>query len=201
MNFDIILHKEFYDTSIIDYGIVKGNETIIFIKAGQGGSIYGYNNKYLSIAKKVNSKYGYTVICSSNPFDGRNPLDNAMEVIEDYCNQNNISDYKIYYMGHSNGGIIGAWYGVNYSKIKRMLLINTPLMYNLHKTKEGIRKFSGESLVMVYGELDQSYKYIELLNTFKSSKFKLEIIKGEDHYFSKNDYYFKELPEKYLINI
>lgn len=201
MKFDIILHKKFNDISIIDYGIIKGNEIIIFIKTGQNGSIYGYKNKYLNIAKTINSKYGYTAICSSNPFDGNNPLDNAIEVIKEYCKENNISDYKIYYMGHSNGGAIGAWYGINYPEIKRMLLINTPLMYDFHKTKEGISKFKGESLIMVYGDFDQSYNYIELLNPLKSSVFKVEIIKGQDHHFSKNDIDFKELPEKYLINI
>ena len=200
MQFDITLHKEFNKT-IIDYGIVKGNETIIFIKTGQNGSIYGYNNKYLNIAKSLNNKYGYTIICSSNPFEGNNPLDNAMEVIENYCYKNNIIDYKIYYMGHSNGGIIGIWYGVNYPKIKRMLLINTPLTYNFHKTKEGINKFKGESLIMVYGDQDQSYKYTELLSSLKTSNFKIKIIKNQDHHFSKNDLDFKNLPEKYLINI
>lgn len=200
MNFDIIINKKF-NNLVIDYGIIKGNNIIIFIKAGQNGSMYGYRNKYLNIAKNINNKYGYTVICSSNPFDGNNPMDNAMEVIEEYTKNNKISDYVIYYMGHSNGGIIGAWYGVKYPEIKRMLLINTPLMYNFYKTKEGIMNFNGESLVMVYGEFDQSYMYIELLNRLESDKFKVKIIKGQNHDFSNDITEFIELPDKYLINI
>ena len=136
MKFDIELHKQFGDIAIIDYGIIKGNNNIIlFIKPGQDGSMYGYKNKYLKIAKNISKKYGATVICSSNPFDGNNPLDNAMEVIDDYCRENNIKRYEIYYMGQSNGALIGAWFGYKYSKIKRMLLVNPPLMYNWHKTK------------------------------------------------------------------
>ena len=42
----------------------------------------GWSNEYLEIAKAINKEYGSTVICSSNPFDGNNPLDNAMEIIE-----------------------------------------------------------------------------------------------------------------------
>ena len=36
------------------YGIIRGNETIVFIKPGLGGSIYGYENKYFKIKKKLN---------------------------------------------------------------------------------------------------------------------------------------------------
>ena len=74
-DYDKIIHSQFEDIAIIDYGIIKGNGTIVFIKAGQDGSMYGYQNKYLKIADNINKKFGYTVICSSNPFDGTNPLD------------------------------------------------------------------------------------------------------------------------------
>ena len=92
-----------------------------------------YQDKYIKMAKRLDRKYGCSVICSSNPFDGRNPLDNAMEVIKEYATQ--FDDYTIYYLGFSNGALIGAWFGTNYLKIKRMALVNGPLMYNYHKTK------------------------------------------------------------------
>ncbi len=199
-DYDQIIHSQFEDIAIIDYGIVKGNETIVFIKAGQDGSMYGYQNKYLKIADNINKKFGYTVICSSNPFDGTNPLDNAIKVIEDYCNEQEIDDYKIFYMGHSNGALIGAWFGVNYPRIKRMLLVNGPLIYNWHKTKEGIQKFSGEKLVLVYGSLDQSFQYTGLIKPLENEKIKLEIIEGQDHHFSRDTFDFKKLPEKFLLN-
>lgn len=200
LEYDKIVNSKLEDIAIIDYGMVRGNETIVFIKAGQDGSMYGYQNKYLKIADSINKKYGYTVICSSNPFDGTNPLDNAMRVIGDYCNEQDIKDYKIYYMGHSNGALIGAWFGIKYPKIKRMLLVNGPLMYNWHKTKEGIQNFSGERIVLVYGSLDQSFKYTGLIEPLINEKVKLEIIEGQDHHFSKDTFDFKTLPEKFLIN-
>ena len=83
--FDIEIKSNFKDNIIIDYGIIEGNNLIIFIKSGQNGSLYGYQNKYIRMAKRLNKKYGCSVICSSNPFDGENPLDDAMKVIEDYA--------------------------------------------------------------------------------------------------------------------
>ena len=195
--FDKEIKKEFKDIAIIEYGIVEGNNTIVFIKAGQNGSLYGYQNKYIRMANNLNKKYGCSVICSSNPFDGENPLDNAMEVIEEYAKK--FDDYKIYYLGYSNGALIGAWYGINYPKIKRMALVNGPLMYNFHKTKEGALSFKGESINFIYGEYDQSIEYTVLLKEIENEKIKVFIEKGQDHHFSKSDEEFQKIPEKYLF--
>lgn len=198
-DFDIILNKEFQDKTNIDYGIIKGNNKMVFIKVGQNGSIYGYKNKYLKISESLNKKYGYTIICSSNPYDNNITLDNDMLVINTYCKDNKIKKYDIYFIGYSKGGTIGAQFGYKYSNIKRMLLINSPLMINYHKTKYGLSKFNQEQVVMIYGDLDPSYKYTELLNGINNKKFKYFIIKGQDHHFSKSMAEFKKLPEKYLF--
>lgn len=198
LKFDKEIHSNFND-EIIDYGIVEGNNIIVFIKAGQDGSLYGYQNKYIKMARRLNKKYGCSVICSSNPFDGNNPLDNAMEIIEDYVKI--FDNYKIYYLGYSNGALIGAWFGVKYPKIKRMALVNGPLMYNFHKTKEGALSFNGDMISFIYGEYDQSIGYIDLLKNMENDKIKVFVEKGQDHHFSKSEESFQEIPEKYLFEI
>lgn len=199
LKFDKEIHSIFEDIAIIDYGIVEGNNIIVFIKAGQNGSLYGYQNKYIKMAKRLNKKYGCSVICSSNPFDGNNPLDNAMKVIEDYAKR--FDDFKIYYLGYSNGALIGAWFGIKYPKIKRMALVNGPLMYNLHKTKEGALSFKGESINFIYGEYDKSIGYVELLKSIENDKIKVFIEEGQDHHFSKSEEDFQKIPEKYLFEM
>lgn len=199
LKFDKEIHSKFEDIAIIDYGIVEGNNIIVFIKAGQNGSLYGYQNKYIKMAKRLNKKYGCSVICSSNPFNGNNPLDNAMEVIEDYAKR--FDDFKIYYLGYSNGALIGAWFGIKYPKIKRMALVNGPLMYNLYKTKEGALSFKGESINFIYGEYDQSIGYVELLKSIENDKIKVFIEEGQDHHFSKSEEDFQKIPEKYLFEM
>ena len=199
LKFDKEIHSKLEDIAIIDYGIVEGNNIIVFIKAGQNGSLYGYQNKYIKMAKRLNKKYGCSVICSSNPFDGNNPLDNAMTIIEDYAKR--FDDYKIYYLGYSNGALIGAWFGIKYPKIKRMALVNGPLMYNLYKTKEGALSFKGESINFIYGEFDQSIGYVELLKSLENDKIKVFIEEGQDHHFSKSEEDFQKIPEKYLFEM
>ena len=198
LKFDKEIHSNFND-EIIDYGIIEGNNIIVFIKAGQDGSLYGYQNKYIKMARRLNKKYGCSVICSSNSFDGNNPLDNAMKIIEDYAKI--FDNYKIYYLGYSNGALIGAWFGVKYPKIKRMALVNGPLMYNFHKTKEGALSFNGDMISFIYGEYDQSIGYIDLLKNMENDKIKVFVEKGQDHHFSKSEESFQEIPEKYLFEI
>ena len=80
-----------------------------------------------------------------------------------------------------------------------MLIVNSPLMYNWHKTKESIKKFKGERLTLVYGSLDQSIMFTELVKPLENDIVKLRIVEGEDHHFSKNDSDFYELPFDYLL--
>lgn len=199
MKYDIETYREFKNNIIIDYGIIEGNNIVVFIKVGQDGTIYGYENKYLEIAYNLNKKFGYTVICSSNPFDGDNPLDVDFKVIEDYLKKRNIINYDIYYMGHSNGARIGITWGYKYPKIKKMLLINAPLFINWYKLKEGLSKINNKEVYLIYGELDQSYKYTELIKPLLNNNIKLEVISGADHHFTGKLDEFMNLPEHYLL--
>lgn len=132
---------------------------------------------------------------SSNPYCLGNTLENAMEVI----NGLGFEDYEMYYFGHSKGALFGAWFGHMYPRIKRMVLVNGPLMYNFHKTKEGALDFCDDRVTFVYGDNDQSIKYTELLTTILNDKIRLEIIENEDHHFSNSFDDFQMLPDKFLF--
>ena len=69
--YSYLFTRPFYNTTI-QYGIIKGNNKILFIKPGQDGSMVGYMDKYYNLAKYINNKYQYTVICSNNPYEKPN---------------------------------------------------------------------------------------------------------------------------------
>lgn len=199
-DFQKTFKRKFFNT-IIEYGIIKGNNNILFIKPGQDGSLRGYKDKYLNLAFYINQKYGYTVICSNNPYDGiNNPLEDGIEVIKQYVKENNFDDYKIYYYGNSNGAVIGARYCYLYQNIKRLLLINPPLFVNFHKIEDGIKNFKEDKITFIYGSLDPSNKFVGLLDVIKNEKISYYIIDGEDHNLSKGNVSIIELVDKYLIN-
>lgn len=193
-DFDIIESINYIDV-IINYGIIDGNEIIVFIKVGKDGTIYGYNNKYLSLASYINTKYGYTVICSSN--NGKSILNNEMDMIKNYC-QNKFINYQIYYIGISNGASLGMLYGYNYEQIKKMLLINGPLMINFDKIINGLLKYKGDKIYLIYGEKDPSSKYVNLLKELKNNKINVLTISNEGHNLNFNDERLIQILEKFL---
>ncbi len=179
-----------FDEIIDDrYGIIKGSKDVFFIKVGSSGSIYGYQNKYLKMAKRVNYKYGLTVIVASNLAD--------MTLEDDFARLDSyLKEADIYFMGISNGACQGIQKEFACKQIKRMLLVNTPLMINLHKTKEGIQNYQGK-LTFVFGSKDPSFNYLPLIQDFRNVN--VAIVPGQDHNFSKGDE-FLYLPDKYLFN-
>ena len=171
--YDKVIEKQF--------GIIKGERNIVFIKAGRGGTIEGFENKYLNICDLLFEKYGYTFVVSANPKDSVCDLEEEIKCISKY-----VGDYKeIFFVGISNGASIGAAQCGKIEKIKNAVLINAPLMINFHKIKEGVEKFRGDSMYFLYGEEDPSFRYIEILKSIKNTACKYKIIKGEGHEFSK----------------
>lgn len=177
-----------YDEVIDDmYGIVSGGEDVFFIKTEANSSIYGYQNKYLKIAKRISYKYGLTVIIANNSSDVT--LENDFSNLDKYLKGN------IYFMGVSNGAAQAIQSEYVSAKIKKMLLVNIPLMINLHKTKEGIKNYKGR-LICVFGSKDPSFNYLPLIQDFRNVN--VAVVPNQDHNFSNGDE-FLYLPEKYLF--
>lgn len=128
---------------------------------GQNSGIYGYENCYLKLSKKLNKENGAAVIITSNPFQMDDPISDLMYVINKYAERFN--EYQLFYIGFSKGANIGAQFATLENKFSRLVLINGPLMINYHKTKNGLQQFKGEKISFVYVCLDPSYKYVELI--------------------------------------
>ena len=74
-------------------------------------------------------------------------------------------------------------------------------MINWHRTKAWILRFLGESATFVYGSLDPSHRYAELIRALEKENpwIHLEIVDGQDHYFSKNGFDLAELAERHMF--
>ena len=183
----------------IEYGIIDGNNTIVYIKAGMEGSCYGYENKYVRVGRLLNEKHGCSIISSSNPLGLHTDFSAEMGFIRDYAMKHNLEDYKVYYLGHSNGaalGIINAWH---FSEIKKLICINAPLMMNPQLLIHGIKVFSGEKMNLVYGSKDASFSMVKLYSELESGKIDFVRIYGADHNFTGCLDLFIELPSVLLF--
>ena len=170
--------------SEISYGIIHGNNTVIFIKAGMNGTHYGYKNKYLTIAKNLYKKHGCTVITASNPNGYMDDFESEMKSIEAYAFYHKWTDFQVYYMGHSNGACLGMIHGYKYSFIKKMLLINGPLSINPQQIIPGLKSFNGEKMNLVYGSKDPTFSLLNKFSEFESDKIEITRINGASHNFN-----------------
>lgn len=175
-------------------GYIPGSNKVLFIKTGQGGSIYGYENKYLDLAIEVNEKYGLSVFVSATTIDTKESFLRDIQAVEDTLGT---TDFEIYYLGVSKGGLIGIWHGCDEPRIVKMVSINAPLMINFHgKTLPGIKKLGTDKLAMIYGSLDPSYKYVPFVDKHAN----VQIIEGADHNLRISNMSHFKIVESVLID-
>ena len=176
------------------FGIIPGTNDCLFTKTGRGGTIHGYNGKYITLAGEIYSKYGYTVCVSANPSESSCDLKREVEYLLSVCP--NIE--RIFFAGISNGALVGAQQAWEISMIEKMLLINGPLMINWHKTKSGIEKAMDKNVMFVYGDKDPSYRYAELIKLIESPLCQLYIVPGADHQFKGMEKEFAEIVDYFV---
>lgn len=178
----------------IEYGLIDGNNIIVFIKAGMEGSCYGYENKYVRIGRLLNEKHGCSIISSSNPLGYKTDFDAEMALVRDYAKSHNFEDFQVYFLGHSNGAALGMINAYRFTEIKKLVCINAPLMINPHLLIKGIKDFFGEKMNLVYGSKDPSFDMVKLYSELESEKIDFVRVKNADHNFTGNLDLFIELP-------
>ena len=169
-DFDEVIKKEG-----IEYGIIHGNETIVFIKAGAGGSYRGYDDKYLNMAIALYERDGATVICASNPSDALSiKYDEA--ILRELINKE--TKAPVNFIGVSRGAYLGVHLSQRF-KFDKLLLINMPLMINFHKT---IKHLKGKNVEFVFGTKDPSARFVPFL--ILKGYDDIVMIEGADHNFT-----------------
>ena len=87
----------------LSYGYIRGNEKIVFIKAGLGGDYLGYENKYLRIARLLHEKHGCTIISVSNPYDKHFGVADDQAILEGMLQTFGFENPELYLFGNSDG--------------------------------------------------------------------------------------------------
>lgn len=181
------------DNEEIGMGTLYGSSKVLYVKAGQGSTVYGEENKYLKLAEAVNEKYGFSVVVSKTMGDTREAFEKDIRVAERLLG---MTEMEIYYLGISKGGLLGIWYGADEERIVKMLSVNAPLMLNFHnRTVPGVKQLGTDKLTMLYGTLDPSYKYLPFAERYA----KIELLEGADHNLGNSADVLLDVTEKYLL--
>ena len=169
----------------IKYGILFGNEKIVFIKVGADGNIRGYQDKYLRMAHRVHAQIGATVICASNPYISEPAhIKSDKALIHKLITERGFKNYEMYFVGTSDGGYHSLLLAQQFSQTAKYLGINAS-----HK---GIEDFAERMLslpnvkkTLVYGKNDEDFdKDFPTMNALACDNLKIVVLDGVDHHFT-----------------
>ena len=184
MNYDRILSK-IVGYEKIQYGILFGNEKIVFIKVGANGKIRGNQDKYLRMAHRVHERIGATVICASNcDLDGgvQLKIDKALisKVITDRC----LDNYELYFVGTSDGGEHSLKLSQQFPKTLKFLGLNSS-WGSIEDFLELIKSLPHVKKTFVYGTMDDDFDdIVPRLKTLECDNLETVILDGVDHGFT-----------------
>lgn len=160
MKFDVFNTAALPDGVKAEYGVIRGNSSVVIIKAGSGGSCVGDGDRYLKLGKMLHDSAGCTVVCFSN-FSNDSFLRADAAVIRELVSQLP-EEARLYFIGVSNGATQGLIDAAKEFPFRRMLLVNMPLMINFHKIKDALTRVATD-IRFVYGERDPSITYVPFL--------------------------------------
>ena len=181
LNYDKTTSKAVADETI-NYGIVYGNEKIVFIKTGADGSIRGYQDKYLRMARRIHDRLGATVICASNPYIevGHDAADRAM--ISEVAAAGGFAVYEVYFVGTSDGGYHNLLLAQAIPQTVKLIGINTSLN-TVDDLVEKLQAIPNVKKLLVYGTEDDDYESVSLLQTQNYDNLEILTVEGANHQF------------------
>lgn len=166
----------------VNYGILAGENKLIFIKTGLGSEDLEIKNKYFEAAVKFREKYGCHVIVASNPNDKKSHAAEDKKTLLQYMRENGIPYSELFFLGSSNGCVKGLEMAREGVGFRKMVLVNMPLMINFHKTLGYISALPETHITAVYGDRDPSFKYIPFIDK-KFENVNIVTCRNADHNF------------------
>jgi hypothetical protein len=177
----------------IKYGILFGNEKIVFIKAGAPRDIdedeekqkTEYIDKYLLIAHRVHARIGATVICASNcDLDGKIQLKPDTALIKKIIKDRSLDDYELYFVGNSDGGDHSLRLSQQFSQTVKFLGINSSYT-TMDDFVQRITSLSNVKKIFVYGSEDIDFDcVVPRLRTLECDNLEIIVLVGIDHEFT-----------------
>ena len=166
-----------------NYHFVFGNEKIVFIKAGAGGSERGYEDKYIKMAERIHERTGATVITASNPIDPIcEPLD--AEEIRWVVKELGLASFELYLVGVSDGAYLNLEFASHFHETVKWIGINTSYT-EISDLEERLNALSSVSKLMIYGTKDDDFDEVApKLSEMNCDDFVMEFIDGADHNFT-----------------
>ena len=166
----------------VEYKIIFGSEKIVFIKVGAGGSVRGFENKYIRMAQRIHKRLGATVICASNPDVPHEMIDE--EEIRWVVSERALSNFEIYFIGTSDGAYHNLSLAKRFHETVKIIGINTSYI-DISDLEKRLLALQSVCKILIYGtEDDDFHEVVPALSKMDCSNFTIKIVDGADHSFT-----------------
>ena len=166
-----------------NYHFVIGNEKIVFIKAGAGGSERGYEDKYIKLAERINERTRATVITASNPIDPICDAPDAQEILW-VVNRMNFEHFELCFVGVSDGAYLNLELAKQFAETRKWIGINTSFT-SVNELGARLNALPNVTKLMIYGTKDDDFdEVVPELSKMSYDNFAMEFIEGADHSFT-----------------
>ena len=193
LNYDKILSTT-VDGEKIRYGILWGNEKIVFIKAGVPKDAENedekktkdeYIDKYLIMAHRIRDRIGATVICASNGDAApRDQLRADKFLIKKVIAECGSENHEMYFVGNSDGGEHSLKLAQQFPETVTFLGINSSWS-NMETFLERIQSIPHARKIFVYGKKDSDFHDIApKLKALACDNLEIVVLDGVDHHFT-----------------
>lgn len=170
------------DDEKIEYEIIYGNEKLVFIKVGAGGSVRGYADKYFRMAQRIHELIGATVICASNPDVPHEELDEAE--IRQVIAEKGLYNFEVYFFGTSDGAYHNLSLAKRFSQTVKWIGVNTSCI-DVSDLQERLMALPSVFKVLIYGTEDDDFdEVVPALSKMTSKNFLIKLVDGADHSFT-----------------
>ena len=166
-----------------NYHFVLGNEKIVFIKAGAGGSERGHEDKYIKLAERINERTGATVITASNPIDPICDAPDAQEILW-VVNRMEFEHFELCFVGVSDGAYLNLELAKQFAETRKWIGIN-PSFISMPDLEARLNALPDVVKLMIYGTKDDDFdEVVPELSKTTCDNFAMEFIEGADHSFT-----------------
>lgn len=179
---DFCADTKYVDGEKVEYKIIFGNDNIVFIKAGAGGNVRGYKNKYFQMAKRVHERIGATVIYASNPDVQHVNFDE--QEIRWVVSERGFETFNLFFWGTSDGAYQNLSLAKRFPETVKWIGVNSSFI-TFADFEEKLQDLDSVKKILVYGTEDDEYDIVfPALATKKDENRKFHFIEGADHRFS-----------------
>lgn len=183
-NFDKKITK-IIDGEKLEYGIIFGNEKIVFIKVGAEQSIHKWQDHFqifIALAERAHRLYGATVICASNPFAPHAEFDE--EMIRWAVSNQGFKDFELYLWGISDGAYSNLSLAARFPETVKYIGLNASFI-TLDGFEQKLQALPNVKKLLVYGSEDDEFDIVfPALKKRQNDFLKTMVVNGGDHRFS-----------------